>query len=301
MFDWDDLKVFAAVARAGTTLAAARRLGVSQPTVVRRIAGLEQATGVALFERGRTGYRLTDAGQEILPLAEQVAREMAAIADVMASRSRRLTGTIRVTAAEPVANLLLAPAVLAFQRTHPDVEIQLLLSDRFLDLTRGEADVALRATINGLEDSDLIGRRLADAPWAVYCSRGYADTKGRPSSLPECEGHAILSSERSTGGFPAMLWLEEAAPNAKVVWRSNSLASLQSAVRAGLGLSSLPCLLGRNDPELVKCFDAGGANCPDIWILSHAGARRQPHVRSFIEALGEHVIAHADQLRDESR
>lgn len=301
MFDWDDLNVFVAVARAGTTLAAARRLGVSQPTVVRRIAALELAAGVALFERNRTGYRLTDAGQEILPLAEQVARDMAAIADVMASRSRRLTGTIRVTAAEPVANLLLAPAVLAFQRTHPDVEIQLLISDRFLDLARGEADVALRATINRLEDSDLTGRRLADAPWAVYCSRGYADTKGRPASLPQCEGHAILSSERSTGGFPVMLWLEEAAPNARVVWRSNSLASLQSAVRAGLGLSPLPCLLGGNDPELVKCFDAGGADCPDIWILSHARAGRQPHVRSFIEALSEHVITHADLLRDGSQ
>lgn len=298
MFDWDDLRVFVAVAHAGTTLGAARRLGVSQPTVVRRIAGLEKATGVTFFERGRTGYRLTEAGQEILPLVEQVGREMAAIAEVVSSRSRRLSGTIRVTAAEPVANLLVAPAVLAFQRTHPDVEIQMLISDRFLDLARGEADVALRATINGLEDSSLTGRRLADAPWAVYCSRSYAETKGRPSCLAACEGHAILSSERSTGGFPVMLWLEEAAPNAKVVWRSNSLASLQSAVRAGLGLSPLPCLLGRNDPELVRCFDAGGADCPDLWILSHAGARRQPHVRSFIKALSGHVIAQADLLRD---
>lgn len=300
MFDWGDLRVFVAVARAGTTLGAARRLGVSQPTVVRRIAGLEKATGVALFERGRTGYRLTEAGREILPLAEEVGREMAVIADVMASRSRRLTGTIRVTAAEPVVNLLLAPAVLAFQRTHPEVEIQLLISDRFLDLARGEADVALRATINRLEDSDLMGRRLAEAPWAVYCSRSYAERKGRPTNLVEADGHALLSSEESAGGFPVMLWLEQAAPNARVVWRSNSLASLHSAVRAGLGLSPLPCLLGRNDSELVKCFDAGGADCPDIWILSHAGARRQPHVRSFIEALSEHVVAHADQLRDES-
>ncbi len=300
MFGWDDLRVFVAVARAGSTLGAARRLGASQPTVVRRIARLESATGVALFERGRTGCRLTEAGQEILPLAEKVECEMAAIADVLASRSRRLTGTIRVTAAEPVANLLLAHPVLAFQRTHPNVEIQLLISDRFLDLARGEADVALRATINRLEDSDLTGRRLAAAPWAVYCSRGYAETRGRPSSLSECEGHAILSSERSTGGFPVMLWLEESAANARVVWRSNSLASLQSAVRAGLGLSPLPCLLGRNDPELVKCFDAGGADCPDIWILFREGARRQPHVRSFIEALSEHVIARADLLRDES-
>lgn len=299
MFHWDDLRIFIAVARTGTTLAAARQLGTSQPTVGRRIAELERAVGVALFERRRTGYSLTDAGREMLPLAEQVERGMAAIGDAMASRSRRLAGTIRVTAAEPIANLFLAPAVVAFRRTHPDVEIQLLISDEFIDLERGEADVALRATINGLEDSELVGRKLADAPWAVYCSRDYAEKNGVPRSTHDANTHAILSSENSPGGFPVMFWLEEAAPGAKVVWRSNSLASLQSAVRAGLGLSALPCLLGRNDPELVKCFDAGGANSPDIWILSHSRARKQPHIRSFIDALGAHVIAHADQLLDE--
>lgn len=299
VFDWDDLRIFIAVARTGTTLGAARRLGTSQPTVVRRIGALEAAAGIALFERRRTGYTLTDAGRDIVPLAEEVERGIAAIADAMAARSRRLAGTIRVTAAEPVANLFLAPAAVAFRRTHPDVEIQLLISDEFVDLARGEADVALRATINGLADSELVGRKLADAPWGVYCSRAYAEKNGHPRSVEEAAGHAILSSERSGTGFPVMLWLEAAIPSAKVVWRSNSLANLQSALRAGLGLSALPCLLGRNDPELVKCFDAGGANRPDIWILAHPRARQQPHIRSFIDALSSHVIANADQLSDE--
>lgn len=299
MFAWDDLRVFIAVARAGSTLGAARLLATSQPTVGRRIAALESAAGIALFERRRTGYVLTKAGREILPLAEEVERHMGAIGDALASRSRRVAGAIRVTAAEPVANLLLAPAVAAFQRTNPDVEIQLLISDEFLDLSRGEADVALRATINGLDDSDLVGRRLAEAPWGVYCSNAYAEKNGLPRTVEEANGHAILGSEGSAGGFPVMFWLEEAAPGAKVVWRSNSLASLQSAARAGLGLVALPALLGRNDPELVKCFDADGASRPDIWILAHPRARRQPHIRSFIDALSGHVIANADQLRDE--
>ncbi|GAA0869530.1 LysR family transcriptional regulator [Brevundimonas basaltis] len=300
MFDWDDLRVFRAVAEAGTTLGAARRLGISQPTVVRRIAGFERAVGVALFERSRTGYRLTEAGEELVPLAEQVGKEVEAINDMLASRSRSLAGTIRVTAAEPVANMLLAPAVLDFQRTNPNVAIQLLIADRFLDLARGEADVALRATFNGLEDSNLVGRKLVDAPWAVYCSREYMENRGRPCTPLEADGHPILSSERSAGDAPVMHWLEEAVPNAKLVWRSNSLSSLQSAVRAGLGLAPLPCLLGRNDPELVKCFDAGGAAFPDIWLLAHAAARSRPHIQSFIAALSDHVIAHADLLRDES-
>src|SRR5687767_9090962 len=146
MFDWNDLKPFLAVARSGTTLAAARRLRVSQPTVVRRIAALEQATGTTLFDRRRTGYALTETGRDMLPLAEAAEAAMERIEESLASRSRRLAGSIRVTAAEPLANLFLAPAVVAFRRTHPDVEVQLLLCDEFLDLARGEADVALRAT-----------------------------------------------------------------------------------------------------------------------------------------------------------
>jgi DNA-binding transcriptional LysR family regulator len=300
MFDWDDIRVFLAVARAGSTLGAARELGASQPTVGRRMGALEQAAGVKLFERMRTGYSLTAAGREILPLAELAERDMTAIRESIESRSRRLAGTIRVTAAEPVANLFLGPAVAEFQQSHPNVEIQLLISDRFIDLAREEADVALRATIHGLADSELIGRRLAEAPWAVYCSRGYSKQNGRPRSLEDARGHAILSSDRSDSGFSVMIWLEQAVPEARVVWRSSSLSSLQSAARAGLGLVALPCFLGREDPELLKCFDAGGADRPDIWILATAAARKQRHIRSFIDALTAHVLAHADELRDES-
>ena len=299
MFSWDDLRIFLAVARTGTTLAAARRLGISQPTVVRRISALERAASLTLFERRRTGYVITEAAQEILPLAEDIERGMTELGDLMASRSRRLAGKVRVTAAEPVANLFLAPAAVAVRLSHPEVQVELLISDEFLDLGRGEADVALRATINGLEDSELIGRRLAEAPWAVYCGRSYPDRYGLPRSIDEARGHAILGSERSAGAFPVMLWLEEAVPEAKVVWRSASLASLQSAARAGLGLTALPCLLGRNDPELVKCFDAEGASRPDIWILAHPHARRQPHIRSFMDALSRHVLANAGLLSDE--
>ena len=296
MFDWDDLRLFVAVARAGTTLGAARQLGTSQPTVVRRIGALERSIGFALFERRRTGYALNEAGRDLVPLAERVEAGIDAVCQAIDSRSRRIAGTVRVTAAEPLANLFLAPAVVAFRLTHPNIEIQLSISDEFVDLAEGEADVALRATINGLESSELVGRKMGDAPWAVYCSRAYAERAGIPASVAEMEGHAILGSEASADAFPAMLWLEEMAKGATMVWRSNSLASLQTAVRAGLGLATLPCLLGGNDPELVNCFAASGVKCPELWILAHPRARALPHVRTFIDALTTHVLANAGLL-----
>lgn len=296
MFDWNDLRLFLAVARAGTTLGAARQLGTSQPTVVRRIGALERSIGLALFDRRRTGYVLNEAGRDLLPLAERVESGIDAICQAIDSRSRRIAETVRVTAAEPLANLFLAPAVVAFRRTHPNIEVQLAISDEFLDLAEGEADVALRATINGLENSELVGRKIGDAPWAVYCSRAYAERSGIPASIEEMEGHAILGSETSPDAFPAMLWLEEKAHGARMAWRSNSLASLQAAVRAGLGLATLPCFLGGNDPQLVKCFDADGVKCPELWILAHPRSRALPHVRTFIGALTAHVLANAGLL-----
>jgi DNA-binding transcriptional LysR family regulator len=296
MFDWDDVRLFLAVARAGTTLGAARQLGSSQPTVVRRVGALERQIGLVLFDRGRTGYALTDAGRELVPLAERVEAGIGAMHDTIAARSRRVAGTVRVTAAEPLANLFLAPAVAAFQRARPDIEIQLLLSDEFLDLAQGEADVALRVTIDRPEDSDLVGRLIGEVPWAVYCGPAYTARAGTPAGIERMEGHAVLGSEAAAGGFPAMQWLEETAPGARIVWRSNSLASLQAAARAGLGLAALPCFLGDEDPALVRCFDVAGTARPGLWILAHPRARRLPHVRDFIAALTAHVLANSALL-----
>jgi DNA-binding transcriptional LysR family regulator len=297
MFDWDDLRLLLAVARAGTTLGASRKLGISQPTVVRRLAAFEAAAGVALFDRRRTGYALTDAARELVPLAERIEADAAAIAQLLTSRARRATSAVRVTAAEPLVNLFLAPAVAVFRRSHPGVEVQLLISDDFVDLANGDADVALRATVRGMEDSDLVGRRLADFPWAVYCSHAYALETGVPRTAKEVQGHAILSAESLGNVFPALRWLEEAAPEAQVVWRSDSLASLQSAARTGLGLVTLPCILGGSDPELVKCFDAGGERVPEIWILTSPEGRRRRHVRAFADALSAEVRGNVQGLR----
>lgn len=283
MFDWNDLRHFLAVARTGTTLGAARSLGTSQPTVVRRIAALEAAAGACLFERRRTGYALTEVGREMRPLAERVEKEAEALAEALATHRRRLAGCIRVTTPESIANVLLAPAVAAFRRTHPNVQIEMLIADRYLDLARGEADIAIRATTRGLEDSELVAKRLSDAPWAAYCSISYAKQAGLPRDFADLEGHSIIGGEGEMGAFPALRWLED-APGATVAWRSNSLTNLHAAVAAGIGVSVLPCLLGGGDPSLVKCFGAVVPNA-EIWLVVRRDVRRLPYVRAFTASI----------------
>lgn len=284
MFDWNDLRHFLAVARTGSTLGAARETGTSQPTVVRRIAALEESVGACLFERRRTGYALTEIGREIVPLAEKVEREAAALGEALEAHRRRLAGRIRITSAESIANVLLAPAVVALRKTHPNVQIQLLIEDRYLDLGRGEADIAIRATTKPLADSELLAKKLTESPWAAYCSRSYAEQAGLPAAVDALDRHSIVGGEDELGAFPAMRWLESGSPGATVAWRSNSLTNLHAAVAAGVGVSVLPCLLGGSDPNLVKCFPALAPNA-QIWLVVRPDMRRLPHVRAFIAAI----------------
>lgn len=290
MFNWDDLRHFLAVARAGTTLGAARELGASQPTVVRRIAALEEATGVNLFDRGPRGYRLTEAGREILPLAQRVNSDVLALADALAACRHVVPGVIRLTAPE-LLNDFIFPVLSAFQRDHPRIQVQLLLADRRLDLARGEADVALRAG-EPTEPDDLYIRRLPDGAWTVYASRTYAATTGLPRTPAELNSHVLIAGEGSVNQLLPMRWLAREAPDAVIAWRCNSLTNVQAAIRAGLGVSVLPCSAGGSDPELVACFPPPPEMTRPVWLITRRELWRIPEIRALLDAITRHMQGH---------
>src|SRR3954469_22090733 len=178
MFDWNDLRYFLAVARDGSTIAAARRLRVNQSTVQRRLAVLEQKLGRELIERTPTGYRLTECGETLRPHAEAVEAAVAAFERRIGAIDTALTGTIRLTCAEGIAYRLITPLLDIFHQRYPGLRVDLVMTDQYLDLAKGEADVAVRAGES--KDGVLIGRRIADNPWAVYASRTYVARNGRP-------------------------------------------------------------------------------------------------------------------------
>ena len=180
VLEWSDLRIFLAVARAGSTLKAARELAMNQTTVSRRMDALEHQLGLTLFARRRTGYCPTEHGRALIAAAAQV--ETAALAlESEAEQLRRLVaGLIRVTAPETVFTYLLAPIVVAFRREHPEVQIEQVSSELHLDLEGGEADIAFRATEGAISEG-LIGQRLPDLGWTLYCSRDYAAEHGMPT------------------------------------------------------------------------------------------------------------------------
>ena len=184
MFEWSDLRYFLAVARNGSTLAAARTLATSQSTVQRRLAALERKLGRALFTRHVSGYRITEFGTEMLPYAERVEHSVQTFEQQRASVGRGEVGVIRLTCPEPIMSRLTQSKI--FERFHaqyPKLRVEFVMSDRYLDITKGDADVALRS--GDTDDDVLVGRKVADSFWGVYASKTYLERNGTPSAVAQ--------------------------------------------------------------------------------------------------------------------
>jgi DNA-binding transcriptional LysR family regulator len=292
MFDWDDLQHFLAVARFGSTTAAARTLKVDQSTVQRRLAELERRIGQALVERRPTGYRLTSFGEQLLPHAQRVEESVRALEQVVQSSARELTGVVRVTCPEPIVyRISQSPLLERFRARHPRLQIEFLMSDRYLDLGKGEADVALRS--GDTTDNQLVGRKIGDSLWAVYGSRDYVRQHGSPRRVEELHQHALIGLDEAMAGHRAAAWLRQAAPNARRVASADSVLGLVSSARAGVGLAPLPTALGDAEPELVRVLGP----IPElsrIWrILTTKQLRRTPRVAAFFDFM----VSEVDALR----
>jgi DNA-binding transcriptional LysR family regulator len=289
MFDWGDLRIFVAVAREGSTLAAAKALDMNQTTVARRIVALESALGVVLFDKLQSGYRLSAAGEELLPIAARMGQDAERLAGLAAQQGRRLCGTIRVTTNEPVANLFLTPALPELARLYPDICIQLIITDDRLDLTAGEADVAIRAGRRPTE-SGLVIRTLAVAAWSFYCSRDYAARRGTPADITDLRDHLLLGGVGNLANAPFMTFLAEHVGESFHSY-SNSLTNHVVAIRAGLGVGALPCLVGDSDPELIRCVppieELGG----EVMLVTRAELKDLPHIRAFNDFVATRIAA----------
>ncbi|WP_337189320.1 LysR family transcriptional regulator [Phenylobacterium sp.] len=288
MFDWNDLKAFLAVARGGSTLAASKALGVNQTTVARRIESLENDLGFKLFERGQSGSRLTETGQALIGEAELVERAAIRFANQAAGQLRGVAGALRLTTNELVANTMVIPALGEFRKIHPDVQVDLVVTDRALDLENGEADLAIR-TGKALAESDLVARKIADHDMALYCSRDYAARRGAPASPDDLKDHDLIDVAMEMGEFPGATWMMRHSGGKTPITRSNSLGSLLQAVKAGLGVGALPCTVADMDRDLLRCSDVIEEARATSWIVTRRDLKDTPRVRAFIDFMAPHL------------
>jgi DNA-binding transcriptional LysR family regulator len=288
VFDWDDLKHFLAVARNGSTLAASRALGVDQSTVQRRLTELERRLAQALVKRHTTGYRLTEFGQAMLPHAERVESAMAAFEHAVVAARNDLTGVVRVTCPEPIVNRLTQSSLLErFHAKYPGLRVEFVISDRYVDLLNGEADVALRS--GDTDDGDLIGRKIGNSYWAVYGSTRYLQQHGRPASVEDLKDHALVGLDDSMSNHRAAEWLRGVAPGGRVVARNNSILGLVYSAKAGLGLAPLPTAIADAESDL-ECVLGPIDELTRIWrVLAAPDRRHTPRVAAFFDFVVDEI------------
>jgi DNA-binding transcriptional LysR family regulator len=295
MLDWNDLRYFLAVANGGSTLAAGRTLRVSQTTVARRIAALEAALGVQLFEKRQAGYALTPTGEELLDHAREVESVISRFSNAAESQSRDVSGIVRITSEEIYALSLLSPLLRELHERHPEIIIELDTASTLRDLGAGEADIALRSS-SVAQPAGLVGRRLCVDDWTLYCSRDYASRHGRPTSVRDLKGHAIVGGGGDKLWQHYQAWLKSLHLEDRVAMHHATSWGLLSAIRSGFGVSVLPCVVGDGDPDLIRCIPPKEDHGRVLWLLTHERVRHTPRVRVVIDFLYERLVQHVRKL-----
>jgi len=279
---WDDLRIFLAAFREGSCAAAGARLGVNQSTISRRVAALEVDLGVRLFDRLPEGLVPTAAAEEIVPRAELFEATAAELMDAVEGLDTRLGGVVRVALPDVIASELVAPALPDFLGEHPGLRLELIAGDAILDLTRREADLALRFVRP--ESGDLVVRRVATLRFGVFGSKEYLD-EHRGKSPAEL---AWLDWDTTQAHLPDAAWLHAAFPGIGPVLRTTSLGVRLRATCGGLGVSVLARPLAERYPELEAIEGLPAIPEIPIWLVGHRALRNLPRIKAvwgFLEEL----------------
>lgn len=277
--DWNDLRLVLAVAREGTLSGAARKLRVTHSTVFRRLGAIEEALGVRLFERFRDGYSATPAGEATAALAARFADDFVALERRLSGQDLRPSGTVRIATTDTICTMLMRH-VSALRAAHPEIRLEITISNAMANLTRREADVAIRPVPEAPET--LVGRRIAGIAHAIYGSRDdVAGNDGRDLSNREWVGLDDTLATTVIGR-----WMHAHVLNARTVLRVDSLPALRDAARAGLGIALLPCYLGDDDDRLRRILPATAPEAHSVlWLLTHGDLKRTARIRAVMDFL----------------
>jgi DNA-binding transcriptional LysR family regulator len=283
---WDDFRLVKAIADAKGLPAAAGQLGVNHSTVFRRLRQIEEALGVALFERHRQGYVATSAGEEMVALADRLDEDITAFTRKISGRELSPAGELRVTTNDTLLVHLLTPLFAAFLRQCPDMRLDVVLSNQPLNLSKRDADVAIRATDNPPEA--LVGRRVARIAWALYGRAGdFPDPNAVPADHLFDRRWVSLGDDLST--MKAVRFVRDHVAPERVAYRTNTVLGLGEAVEAGIGIGHLPCFIADARPALVRLAEPDPELAADLWLLTHPDLRHAPRVRIFMDFMAAEI------------
>lgn len=288
---WDDLRHFLAVSRAGQLARAAAGLGVDATTVGRRLRRLEKALGQTLFEQTQEGQTLTEAGEQLLLKAEAIEREVRAI-EASPEAGQHLAGSIRLSVSEGFGTWFVAHHLASFAAAHPKLRIDLVASSGFLNPSRREADVAI--LLARPRKGPLFTRKLTDYRLRLYAARSYLAARGPVPNVEALRGHPLIGYVPDLLYAPELRYLAEIAPALEPRIRSTSINAQYRLVASGAGIAVLPCFIGDADAHLVRVLDDISVT-RSFWLVTHADTRQLPRVDAFVAWLTE--LAGARQPR----
>ncbi len=282
--DWDDIKIFLALMRAGTVRVAAEKLGVSHSTVARRIEAMEQRLAVKLFDRLPSGYVVTVVGEDMLKVAEQVETELGGLERRILGHDHKLAGRIRVTMVDALAVGLLMPHLSEFTEKYPEIDLEIDVTYDTADLSNREADVAIRFAQNPPEL--LIGRRLLTCTTAAYASQNYLDQ------------HDLQATDKARWiGFGGHDLVKKSQfPHIPVKGKFVSLMVQLEACKHGMGIGMLPCFLAEPERALQRLSPPAQNPNFDLWLLAHPDTRTNARIRVFKDFIAEAILSHRQLL-----
>lgn len=285
---WDEFRLVRAIAEHRSLGGAAQTLGVNNSTVFRRLNALEETLGVRMFERARSGYLLTSAGEEMVTLAAKMQDSILDFERRIAGQDVRPSGELRVTTTDTMFSHLVAPMFCAFRQKYPEITLDFIIENRILNLSRRDADVAIRATAEPPET--LVGRRVANLAWATYASEAFMAAEGLKAGEPLDNARLRWLGygdpiTHTAGGR----WLNTHVPGESIVAKVNTMSTMASAVQAGLGIGLMPCFIGEHVPGVKRIERVNLGVDSGIWVLTHPDIKKAARVRAFLDFFGNEL------------
>ena len=279
MLSWDDFRYVKAIAASRSLAAAAGQLGVNHSTVFRRLAQIEHQLGSRLFERNRAGYSLTACGEEMVQLAERMSEDIVTFERRITGQDLRPSGELRVTTSDLVLSHLLIDSLVRFRRAYPEIQLDLVVSNQLLNLSKRDADVAVRAVYQAPDG--LIGHKVSNVAWAVFGPRALANESFDLATAYHQQNWVTRIDHAAVGRM--LRWLKEHVPEERVVYKADSMVGLADAVAAGMGLALLPCFVAAGSLRLAQLSPVLPEMQGELWLLTHPDLRKTTRVRAFLD------------------